>query len=147
MLGCFSTDDIGPQIHIKCFPFYVRRRMHVTLEFCAVVFACLSGGFLKEFMTFTLLTSGLIQGPYILKTEFSKPWETLHWPFICCVSEPAPTLSGSRTFRLSPVNMTPLSTLKKRKCDVFNRHKPSMMSSASIKTQHASTPISIKSSR
>lgn len=32
----------------------------MTLEFCAVVFAYLSGDFLKEFMTFTLLTSELI---------------------------------------------------------------------------------------
>lgn len=61
--------------------------------------------------------------------------------------EPAPTLSGYHTFRPSPVNMIPLSTSKKRNCDVFSRHKPSMMSLASIKTQQIIMPIFIKSSR
>lgn len=98
-------------------------------------------------MELTLLTSGLIQGPYILKTEFFKPWETSHWPFIYCVSEPTLTLSGSLTFRPCPASTTRLSTLKKMKFGIFSQHKQYMMSSASIRTQLGSMPISTKSSR
>lgn len=103
--------------------------------------------FFRKFVELMLLTSGFLQGPYILKTEFFKPWETSLWPFICCVSEPTLTLSGSPTFRPSPANMILLSTLKKMKFGIFSQRKRYTTSSASIRTRLGSMPTSIESSR
>uniref|UniRef100_A0A671EAK1 protein-histidine N-methyltransferase n=1 Tax=Rhinolophus ferrumequinum TaxID=59479 RepID=A0A671EAK1_RHIFE len=68
-----------------------------------------------------------------------------HWPFICCVSAPILTLSGSPTFRPSPASTIPLSTLGRTKFGTFSPHKPFTMSSASIRTRLGSTPTSTKS--
>lgn len=103
--------------------------------------------FLRRFLELMLLTSGLIQDLYILKTGFFKLWEISHWPFTCCVSEPTLTLSGSPTFRPSPASMTLLSTLRRTKFGTSSPHKPSMTSSANTRTRLGSTPTSIKSSR
>uniref|UniRef100_A0A671EAH9 protein-histidine N-methyltransferase n=1 Tax=Rhinolophus ferrumequinum TaxID=59479 RepID=A0A671EAH9_RHIFE len=93
----------------------------------------------------TLLTSGLLQGPCILKDRILQAMGISHWPFICCVSAPILTLSGSPTFRPSPASTIPLSTLGRTKFGTFSPHKPFTMSSASIRTRLGSTPTSTKS--
>lgn len=94
-----------------------------------------------------LLTSGLIQGPCILKTGFFKPWETSHWPSICCVSGPTLTRSGSPTFRPSPASTTPPSTSRRMRFATCSPHRPYTTSSASTRTRRGSTPTSTRSSR